>query len=337
MKVLFRVDASTKTGTGHVSRCLTLAQEFLRRGDEVCLQGDFGKIKWLENRIEKMCIQVMNSKYSQIDFDAINKFKPDLLVLDSYDFDPLETKMLYESYYTMCMVDDSITDYWAHIYLNQNLNQKSSLQKSPLRADATYLTGEKFALIRQDILRIRKTYKLELNAINKIVVLLGGSEFKSDYNFSDLFRAVPEEIEINFIGGKNKLQEDIFEELMARRNVHFLDFTQDLSAILQKSDVAISAAGSTVLELYCIGIPSGFIPLAPNQVNIVSEINSLGIGVVLSNNLSQNFSSQNTQQIEKLIYDKRFRTEFSLKSRALVDGLGAKRVISEVNLSLGKH
>ena len=55
MNIGFRVDSSSKVGTGHVNRCITLAENFKKKGIEVIFisRADSGNIN---TKIIKSCI-----------------------------------------------------------------------------------------------------------------------------------------------------------------------------------------------------------------------------------------------------------------------------------------
>ena len=145
MKVVFRTDASRRIGTGHVMRCLTLAQCLLEIGCEViflCKLHDGNLI----NKIKIsgfLCLEL--SKPSQItsssddiahanwlgtpqDNDAnecqwlLQKIKPDWLVVDHYAIDFRWEKQIAPLCKKLMVIDD-LTDRKHHceLLLNQNV------------------------------------------------------------------------------------------------------------------------------------------------------------------------------------------------------------------------
>ncbi len=60
MRILLRSDAGVQTGTGHVMRCLTLAEELLGRGHEVVLLGSIGDVAWLREQVADSGVEVQD-------------------------------------------------------------------------------------------------------------------------------------------------------------------------------------------------------------------------------------------------------------------------------------
>ena len=101
MKVVFRVDSSTQIGTGHVMRCLTLAEELVKYKNRIifiCKKYDGSLISFLEQKGYEVfrILQPHSSNYDDhhwlIDaLETITHLKRigliDWLVVDHYTLD----------------------------------------------------------------------------------------------------------------------------------------------------------------------------------------------------------------------------------------------------------
>jgi spore coat polysaccharide biosynthesis predicted glycosyltransferase SpsG len=103
----------------------------------------------------------------------------------------------------------------------------------------------------------------------------------------------------------------------------------DMPGLMSWADVAVSAAGSTCWELAFMGIPSAVIVLADNQEIIAEGLEKVQAAV--------NLGRIEALTMEKfgacflpLIESKAKRMELIQNQRKLVDGLGADRVISQM-------
>jgi UDP-2,4-diacetamido-2,4,6-trideoxy-beta-L-altropyranose hydrolase len=91
------------------------------------------------------------------------------------------------------------------------------------------------------------------------------------------------------------------------------------------SDLAITAAGSTCWELAFMGLPSIFVILAENQVEIALQLAAEGFGICLGNGVGlKNYKL--AEAISALARDKSFLKIVSKVGRGLVDGDGTATI-----------
>ena len=115
----------------------------------------------------------------------------------------------------------------------------------------------KYAIINKEFSK-NTTTKTE-KIVKKIIVLQGGSD---TYCFTpkiiDSFNLIKKDLEISVIIGESfncwkKLEQSISK---SNKKINVLHNVKNLSKILKKYDLAITAGGMTSLELACVGIPS---------------------------------------------------------------------------------
>jgi spore coat polysaccharide biosynthesis predicted glycosyltransferase SpsG len=334
VKVLLRADASSTQGTGHLSRCLVLAEKYKSRGDQVAISGNFSGISWINQRIKNLEIDVHESRESEINFTFIESFNPSLVILDSYLFHPEATKEIFEKYKTMAIADSATSEYWAHFYLNQNLGQASIPQDSPVGNRGIYLTGEKYALIRSDIKKARDVYNFNSARSNRLFVILGGANLGEYSNIEEFLLELSSKFSITLVGNSDNFSEKSRTRLLAKKEIAFIGYSPTIAWEILNSDVVLSAAGSTVLELLCIGVPSAFFPVAKNQEPIVEAIMSMEIGKVMFTKLGDAFGLRNFEQIVELFENTELRRHFTTKARGLVDGKGVDRIVEFIDNNL---
>ena len=96
------------------------------------------------------------------------------------------------------------------------------------------------------------------------------------------------------------------------------------------AEIMIAAGGSTNWELAFMGLPSIVITIADNQKAIAAELDRQG--VIINLGWHQDVTiEQISFALQELISDRPKRETMSKKGRELVDGNGAKRVISKIN------
>ena len=122
-------------------------------------------------------------------------------------------------------------------------------------------------------------------------------------------------------------------------NIHVVEPTNDLPALLEQADLAISAAGTSSWELCTMGIPSVLIEVVDNQTASLTKLVDRGLvwGVSPSTIGLENVSHEIRDNVERLIDDGDLRRSMSEHCVADFDGGGASRVVEEMERVHGGH
>ncbi|MDR9404932.1 MAG: UDP-2,4-diacetamido-2,4,6-trideoxy-beta-L-altropyranose hydrolase, partial [Halothece sp. Uz-M2-17] len=333
--LLFRVDASTAIGSGHIMRCLALAQAWQNLGGNAIFSvaTDIGK---LQTRLETEGItihQLSVRSGSREDGEAVialaQKLGVSWVVVDGYQFGGDYQQQLKTAGLKVLFVDDygHAEHYSADLVLNQNLGANENLY--PYREnDTQLLLGTDYALLRREFWQWRHWKREIPQTARKIFVTLGGSDpdnvtLKVMHALSAIETEALEVVVI--VGGSNPH----YEQLQAVAPVSPVSMTlkqnvTNMPEWMAWADVAIAAGGSTNWELAFMGLPSVIITVAENQSAIAQQLGKMGVTISLGwyQKLTVN---QLTTAISDLLPAQQKRQQMSEKGKQLVDGLGSQR------------
>lgn len=313
MRVAFRTDASVEIGTGHVMRCLTLADELTRQGHEcrfVCREheghlGDLiaGKgcgLTLLPSRIDNE----QDTKDSRSDsyarwlgvpwqedarqtLDALTPWKPDWLVVDHYALDAEWERALATSVGGIMVVDDLANrPHECALLLDQNLGRVQSDYDGLLPVNCQRLIGPGYALLRPEFANLREQSlkRRQHPALKRILISLGGVD-RTNVTGQVLDAlaesALPASTELDIIMGAAAPYLDEVRQQAARLpfkatvNVNVKDMAERMCL----ADLSIGAAGGTSWERCCLGLPAVLLVLAENQVAGATALAASGAAV----------------------------------------------------------
>ncbi len=183
MNLLLRADANALMGTGHVMRCLALAQAWQDRGGLAAfLSAPLPSA--IETRLSAEGLAVVALKsWPGGAADAAETIRQaealqaDWVVVDGYQFDAAYHKALKDAGLKLLVLDDNGDSgfYWADLVLNQNIHAQADWYKN--RASYTrLLLGTQYALLRREFLAWRGWQRDTPETAYKILVTLGGSD-----------------------------------------------------------------------------------------------------------------------------------------------------------------
>jgi len=129
------------------------------------------------------------------------------------------------------------------------------------------------------------------------------------------------------VGGSNPH----FAELQESATLHGLRITvrrdvSNMAELMASADVAVSASGSTCWELCLLGLPALLLDVAPNQTELARELDRSGCAIHLGDHRIS--VEKIAGEMRRLLSSFELRRSMSHKASQLVDGDGAKRVIS---------
>lgn len=340
MKLVIRADASIKTGTGHAMRCLALAQSWNNQGGETIflMVGDSYNLK---TRFQSEGIQVVylpvevgGDEDAQQTADIAKKVVASWVVVDGYCFDFKYQKSLKNYGLNVLFVDDygHTNYYYADLILNQNISANQDLYVNR-ESYTKLLLGTKYTLLRKEFWQRQNWQRLFNSITSKILVTLGGSDPDNvTLKVIQALLLVSNNLEvIVVVGGSNPHYEELLSVVTKSNSVISLQQNvNNMPELMAWADLAIAAGGSTNWELAFMGLPSIVITIADNQKAIAAELDRQG--VIINLGWHQDVTVEQIGFVlRELISDRPKRETMSKKGRELVDGNGAKRVISKIN------
>ena len=337
MDLIIRADTNIQIGTGHLMRCLALAQAWKDLGGHVIFITSCQK-KGLNQHIQKEGFELHLLPYihpdpRDLDYtkSILARYPDSWIALDGYHFDELYQKQIKDIGYHLLVIDDfaHLKNYYADIVLNQNLNA-SSLYYSK-ESFTHMMLGSSYVLLRREFLEWRKRKHNISNIAKHILVTLGGSD-PSNHTLRVI--QLLQKIDMSnlealiVIGAINPHIKSL--EKVARQShnkIRIIHNTQNMPELMAHTDMAISLVGTTLWELFFLGVPTLVIEHTNSPMKISKQLEKHKLVKVLHWNANINEkSSINT--ISFLLKSFNTRAIMSKNGQEIVDGLGAKRVIS---------
>lgn len=341
MTFAFRVDSSTRIGTGHLIRCLTLAETLRSRGANatfLCRPLDGAAT----SRVEASGFDVrylgnnQTGEYSSEREDAIETLKLiaeyslTRVVVDHYDLS-LEWETIVSRQVENLTVIEDLTNrqHRCDLLINQNLlSTQAQDYSASLTGVVQTLVGPRYALLQPDYAEIRTLRYNKISDVKRIVVFMGGSdpENSTDFVLRSLTSMNLNTIEVDVvIGPINPHRSTILQKFQSHRSIKFHVDLPNIATLLASTDMAIGAGGIANWERMCLGVPSVVIDIAENQREICVELAYAGL-IEYAGSAHSISATSFENSVAKLILDRVLRSQYSLRSQTTVDGLGARRV-----------
>lgn len=326
-------DASPSMGTGHIMRCIALAQAARTVGADVHILSRCA-VEWVRKRLyhESFSISLLDQPAPSEDtpHECLRRLREiaqpsadTCVVLDGYHFTCECQKAIREAGYRLLLIDD-----YAHLaaysceYL---LNPSTCADDFTYRGDIKRkFLGPRYALLRQEFLDAR-TVALQQGCpdnINNILITLGGGNFIGALigliaELNNLISLRGKKIRI--IKGAMKEGEILKAFTHVIERLEIISNVIDMPELLLDTDLCITAGGSTCFELCCLGVPFITVEIAKNQHDSLMCLTSK-YGIPYATNAMLAYIVENHSA----------RLQIRRKGLSLVDGMGALRIINSI-------
>lgn len=347
MKIVFRVDSSLLIGTGHVMRCLALADELNQKEYDITfacspLEGDLRhviqergfKVTTLPSPQQRV-IPTDNADYEswlQKDViedaqDFLSTFKSaDLVITDHYGIGEIWQKRVKKILSCkLFAIDDLGRSHHADLILDQTLGRKTSAYKE---SKTQVLAGCEYALLHANFASKRElalSRKLS-GTIPKVLISMGGIDAPNATLkiLQCLYNQVDAEFTV-LLPSNAPHHNQVKEWCALQSNVVHYDFVFDMASLMLNHDIAIGASGTTSWERACLGLPSIVLPLAENQHLITKQLvkNHAALQVNMED-IPERLLGEFMKLLEQW-------PQFKAANLALCDGRGARRVVHEID------
>lgn len=350
--IAFRTDASSRIGTGHFMRCLTLAEElkkqdarirFLSRNLPTHLS-DMLRIKGVEyvsleageadGSIDELAhagwLGVSQAQDSQTAIKALSDQVWDWLVVDHYALDARWEKALRPSVKNIMVIDDlADRQHDCDVLLDQNYYADMQTRyKGKVPTDCQLLLGPSYALLREEFRALREQVKVRNGEVKKVLVFFGGFD-ADNYTFKaiEVLAEVNAELQVDVVIGAQHPFKELIENACARYGYVCHVQTSRMAELMLEADLAIGAGGSAIWERCALALPSIVIVVAKNQNNAVKDLDAMGVLVSLGS--ARDVTKLHLiESIKRLLSDNPLRISLSNASLELMRSCSDKKLLN---------
>jgi UDP-2,4-diacetamido-2,4,6-trideoxy-beta-L-altropyranose hydrolase len=348
--LFIRSDATLSMGTGHIMRCIALAQAWKKRRGFVTfishcpnhkisqriISEGFNLIRidriWPHTQDLKKTLKTLNNNLSTNNKESKVPECYNWVILDGYHFTTDYQKSIREAGFKLLVIDDNnhLKHYSADVILNQNIG--SDHYSYSCNRNTIKLLGTKYVVLRSEFLKNKHIKKDTPAKAKNILITMGGSD---PYNITlKIVQAIDKindlSFKFNIIVGPNnpniKCLNDASQNQLS--NINLID-DADMPEMMAWADLCVTAGGSSCWELCFTQVPFVTIVIAENQIELASglERERAALNLGKKETLAQD---DITNTILSLSCDIKKRRELKNAGMKIVDGKGTKRIIRQM-------
>ncbi|HEX8593321.1 MAG TPA: UDP-2,4-diacetamido-2,4,6-trideoxy-beta-L-altropyranose hydrolase [Pseudomonas sp.] len=342
MNVLIRADASLNIGTGHIARCMALADVLRSQGAQVSfacrlLPGH------LSSRLETQGYRVfpLPERYPheqpgsdieaplpfQSDIDALAAATQecfDWLIVDHYGL-AADWEAAARRFAPRIMAIDDLANrrHEVDVLLDQNFSGSLRAYARWIGPDCQTLFGPHYALLRDEF----QGEPVEIRAkVKRVIVNFGGFDAAGQSWIAMQALQIYPQLDVDFIVGIDNPDWTAMQAMAnGRPNWRLQTLVSHFSRLMGEADLFIGAGGGTTWERAALGLPTICVAVAANQKANAEQLAEAGAHLYIGTR--EHASVERLRQaIDLLMNNQKMRQSLASQSRHLVDGKGTRRV-----------
>jgi len=356
MRVLLRCDGGGSLGVGHVMRSLALAEAAVAAGHDVVVAGQF-EGSFLQGQLAAAPVEVVQLAASrpaatampsmpdtavgdlQPFINLVRRLRPDVLHVDSYlASNRLRELVVSAGVETVAsnidkivmsnMEDGTFGRRPADVVIDPTLG--AELSSRPQDGSTWLLRGSRYTPVRQRVIDARQRAADDNGGgpvARSVLVVMGGTDPLGLAPVAvELLARTGLALEVTAIAVGENAQRARTAAEGSRLSLNVLAPVDDLAAMMSAHDLVISAAGTSVWELCCIGVPTAVVWAVDNQREGYDRVVAAGAAIGLGGP-GVGGDDRAVDLLRRALTDTRVRADLVLAGRHVVDGLGAWRVV----------
>lgn len=361
---MFRADASLQIGTGHVMRCLTLADALAPHGADcqfICRAHEGNLIEFIRGKgyvahalpivheasvastapgpaasapdlAHAHWLGATQAQDAEACAPILAAQRPDWLIVDHYALDARWERALAPHYRKLMVIDDlADRPHACNLLLDQTFGRDAADYHPLVPADCCLLCGSQYALLRPEFAALRP-YSLQRRAppvLRELLITMGGVD--KDNATGKVLQALracplPADCRITVVMGATApwLEEVCTQAQEMPWPTRVLVGVSDMARLMADSDLAIGAAGATSWERCCLGLPTAMIVLAENQQHAARLLEQANAVRMLD--LTPNLQNRLAELINEIVTTETCLAQLRDSASTVTDGKGCERV-----------
>ena len=314
MRILIHCHGGPSIGVGHVSRGAALAEVAVDRGHQVDFAGTFeGPL--VTDRLRSLDVEVTaHPDLAQYDVVHIDTYRP--------DGDDLGARV--DGGALLSNLEDGVFGRRpADLVVDPNLGA----ERTPREVGPVLLRGSRWTPLRRSVAE-RAGQAVVRPGARRVLVVMGGTDVRGvTGEMLDLLARTGRAMSVTAItqpAGHDALASRVAELDL---DVQLVAPQADLTDLMLGQDLVVSAAGTSVWELCCLGVPAALVCVSDNQQAGYRRVLDQGAAVGLGSAESGLDQDAAVQTLRSVLDDVGLRDALSRTATRLVDGRGAWRVV----------
>lgn len=325
-----RTDMNAVIATGHVMRCLSIADAAKSQGEETTfILADEQAAELVKQRGYRVI--VLHTSWNNMDAElpkllkTVEAEKIDRLLIDSYQVTESYLKELTSQIKTL-YIDDRNTFVYPVSGLVCYANYWKKFDYCNRYNKTKLFIGLQYTPLRQVFCCSKRKIKTE---VEELLLLSGGTD-PYDILWNILEKVDKDKYKkINVICGRYyKKYEELQNAFRTFDNIYIHRAVSDIERYMQTADIAVSAGGTTLYELCACGTPTISYAFADNQFDNVNQFQEDGIIEYAGDVRCDEVSEKIVYYLDIYREDAALRRQRSKKMQKLVDGNGALRIVN---------